>query len=44
MMPSKSHSQLHDVAIYHIKTVQALASFYLSAFANSFVLFINEDL
>ena len=45
MMPSKSHGQLHDVAIHQTSVgFSYISSFYLSAFANSLALFINEDL
>ena len=44
--PSKSHSWLYDVSIYHFKPawIATLSNFYLSGFANSLVLLINEDL
>ena len=46
MTTSKSHGQLHDVAIHRIKLAQlaSLSSFYFRALANSLTLFINEDL
>ena len=47
MTPSKWHGQLHDIAIHHINWPNQptlASSFYLSAFAKSLALFVNEDL